>query len=265
MMMVGLLIRIFWDSKPSLRSSNPTRPPQRKVIMRPSIPPLVIFALVCGSSALALGAEPEGPSVTPMAEHAAAPSPAEGAPPAKAANDKDMSFDFFAADNQADKKDGAANRDADDVAARASRRRWMLKVHQTLGLATWALMAATVTVGQLNYNAIYGGGSHSTKWQGPHAALVVSTSIAFAGTGAFAIFAPKPYDRPLKLDTGLVHRIAVIGATLGMVSEAVLGIVTHRRAEAGNPRSLKTLARAHQIIGYSTFGFLTVAATVWVF
>jgi hypothetical protein len=246
-------------------ASKSAQQPERKVIMRPSLPPLVILALLCGSSPLALAAEAEGPSTTPMAGHAAARLPAQGAPPAKAANDKDLNFDFFAADNQADKKDGAANRDADEVAARASRRRWMLKVHQTLGLATWALMAATVTVGQLNYNQIYGDGSHSTKWQGPHKALVASTSIAFAGTGAFAIFAPKPYDRPLKFDTGLVHRIAVIGATLGMVSEIVLGITTRGRAEAGNPRSLKTLARTHQIIGYSTFGFLTVAATVWVF
>lgn len=233
--------------------------------MRPSIPSLVIFALVCGSTPLARGAEPERSSATPVAEHAAAPGPTEGTQAAKAASDKDMNFDFFAAENQADKKEGAASRDADEVAARASRRRWMLKVHQTLGLATWALMAATVTVGQLNYNQLYGGGGGSNKWQGPHAALVASTTVAFAGTGAFAIFAPKPYDRPLKLDTGLVHRIAVIGATLGMVSEIVLGIATHRRGEAGNQRSLKSLALTHQIIGYSTFGFLTVAATVWVF
>lgn len=233
--------------------------------MRASIPPLAILALVCGSTPLALGAEPEGSSAPPMAEPAGAPAPAGGGDAAKAASNKDMNFDFFSAENQADKKEGGANRDADEVAARASRRRWMLKVHQTLGLATWALMAATVTVGQLNYNELYGGGGGRNKWQGPHAALVASTTVAFAGTGAFAIFAPKPYDRPLKLDTGLVHRIAVIGATLGMVSEIVLGIATHRRGEAGNQRSLKSLALTHQIIGYSTFGFLTVAATVWVF
>jgi hypothetical protein len=236
--------------------------------MRPSLPPLVALTILCALPALALGAEPEGSASTPpeiaSAEHAGPPAPAGNAAVPKAATDKNMDFDFFAGENQGDKKEGAS-RNADEVEARASRRRWMLKVHQTLGLATWALMAATVTVGQLNYNSIYGGGAHSTKWQGPHAALVASTTLAFAGTGAFAIFAPKPYDRPLKLDTGLVHRIAVIGATLGMVSEMVLGIVTHRRAEAGNPRSLKTLARTHQIIGYSTFGCLTVAATVWVF
>lgn len=234
--------------------------------MRPSPPPLVALTILCALPTLALGAEAEGSASTPAetapAKHAGPPAPAGNAEAQKAATDKSMDFDFFAGENQPDQ---GVSRNADEVEARASRRRWMLKVHQTLGLATWALMAATVTVGQLNYNSIYGGGTHSTKWHDPHAALVASTTLAFAGTGAFALLAPKPYDRPLKLDTGLVHRIAVIGATLGMVSEMVLGIVTHRRAEAGNPRSLKTLARAHQIIGYSTFGCLTVAATVWLF
>ena len=237
--------------------------------MRPSIPPLVILAIVCTLPALALGAEPEGSASTapaaPTAEHAGHPVQAGDTNASKATSDKNMDFDFFAGENQADKKEGAASRNADEVEARASRRRWMLKVHQTLGLITWALMAATVTVGQLNYNQLYGGGGGSTKWQGPHAALVASTTLGFVGTGAFAVFAPKPYDRPLRLDTGLVHRIAVIGATLGMVSEIVLGVATRGRAEAGNQRSLKTLARTHQIIGYSTFGCLTVAATVWVF
>jgi hypothetical protein len=50
-----------------------------------------------------------------------------------------------------------------------------------------------------------------------------------------------------------------------MLAEIGLGIFTHARAQAGNPHELQTLARTHQIIGYSTFGLLTVAATVWIF
>jgi cytochrome b561 len=187
----------------------------------------------------------------------------KAAPPAT--GDGKMDFNFFPDENKDAKDPSFVQTDSAEVAAKAARRRWMLKVHQTLGITTWALMAATVTVGQLNYNQLYGGGGGSTKYQGPHALLVASTTLSFAATGAFAIFAPDPYDKPLKLDTGLVHRIAVIGATAGMVTEAILGIVTSRRADAGNPRSLKTLARAHQIVGYSTFGMLTVAGTVWVF
>lgn len=232
---------------------------------------ILVFIAAVPPMASAAGDEP-APSATASSTEAT-PSKAEPGPsllpkdPATpAGGDGKMDFDFFAGEDKAAGQDGhGAEPDPAMVSAKASRRRWMLKVHQTLGITTWALMAATVTVGQLNYNQIYGGGSHSTKYQGPHSFLVASTSLAFAATAGFAIFAPNPYDRPLKLDTGLVHRIAVIGATLGMITEAVLGIVTSRRADAGNPRSLKSLARAHQIVGYSTFGMLTVAGTVWVF
>jgi hypothetical protein len=69
----------------------------------------------------------------------------------------------------------------------------------------------------------------------------------------------------MQLDTGLLHRIAVIGATLGMVTEGVLGIWASRQANAGNPNNLRTIARAHQIVGYSTFGLLSIAGAAWVF
>jgi len=144
-------------------------------------------------------------------------------------------------------------------------RRWMLTTHQTLGIATWLLMAATVTVGQLNYNQLYGGGGGSNKWQTPHEILVLSSSVAFAATGAFALFAPSPYKKPLRFDTGLVHRIAVSGATLGMLTEVFLGWWTTHQANAGNHNNLATMARTHQVVGWTTFGFLTAAAAVWVF
>jgi hypothetical protein len=186
---------------------------------------------------------------------------------AKVAGEKPaLDFDFFV--GQASKPatpNLTADPAATEIEAKSQTRRWMLKVHQTLGITTWALMVGTVVVGQLNYNQLWGGGGGSTKWQTPHRVLVLSTSILFATTAAFSILAPTPYDKPLRLDTGLVHRIAVIGATLGMVSEAVLGWITTHQANAGNPHNLRTMARTHQIIGYSTLGFLTVAGTVWVF
>jgi hypothetical protein len=144
-------------------------------------------------------------------------------------------------------------------------RRWMLTTHQTLGIATWILMAATVTVGQLNYNQLYGGGGGSNKYQTPHEVLVIASSAAFAATGAFALFAPSPYKKPLHFDTGLVHRIFVSGATLGMLTEVFLGWWTTHQANAGNPNNLRTMARTHQVVGWTTFGFLTAAAAVWVF
>jgi cytochrome b561 len=196
----------------------------------------------------------------PAADKPAAGKPAAGKPP--------LDFDFFG-DKSAGSGSGKAGGENSDAEAAereqaGQTRRWMLKTHQTLGIATWVLMAATVTVGQLNYNELYGGGG-SNKWQGTHQILVLSTSVAFAAAAAFAIFAPTPYKKPLHFDSGLIHRIAVIGATLGMVTEGVLGWWTTHQANAGNPNNLRTMARTHQIVGYSTFGFLTIAGTVWLF
>ena len=188
--------------------------------------------------------------------------------PAKAKQLKQpLDFDFFG-DKAGGAGAGEAAGESSDLATKREQqsqtRRWMLKTHQTLGIATWVLMAATVTVGQLNYNQLYGGGG-TNKWQGTHQILVLSTSVAFAATAAFAIFAPTPYKKPLHFDTGLVHRIAVIGATLGMVTEGLLGWWTTHQANAGNPNNLRSMALTHQIVGYSTFGLLTIAGTVWLF
>jgi len=196
----------------------------------------------------------EEDSTEKTAEKAAGDKPADGKQP--------LDFDFFG-----DKPAGGEKADADaiDREQQSQTRRWMLKTHQTLGITTWALMAATVTVGQLNYNQLYRGGGGSTKWQGPHQILVLSTSLAFAATAAFAIFAPTPYKKPLHFDTGLIHRIAVIGASLGMVAEGLLGWWSTHQGNAGNPNRLSSMVLTHQIIGYTTFGFLTIAGTVWVF
>jgi hypothetical protein len=179
-----------------------------------------------------------------------------------------LNFDFFGdgkGGSAGDKPAGLAGLSAEEAEAESHTRRWMLKTHQTLGITTWALLASTCIVGQLNYNQLWGGGGGSTKWQTPHRILVLTTSLSFAATGAFALFAPNPYPKPLHFDTGLVHRIAVIGATLGMITEGVLGWVTTHQADAGNPNRLRSTARLHQIVGYSTLGFLTIAGTVWVF
>ena len=234
------------------------------------LPVLVCVSLLLGSANKAVAARkkktqasPTPAAETPKNEEAKIP---EEKPPEEK---QPLDFDFFS-----EKPVGAGLAEpavknpepaAPDVEQKARTRRWMLKTHQTLGITTWALMAATVTIGQLNYNQLYGGGGGSKKWQGPHQILVLSTTLAFTAAAAFAIFAPTPYKKPLHLDTGLVHRIAVIGATLGMVTEGVLGWWTTHQANAGNPNNLRTIARTHQIVGYTTFGFLTIAGMVWVF
>jgi hypothetical protein len=233
------------------------------------LPSLVCISLLLGLTEQANAAKKKKKRVVASPPEAGdTTNPEEEKAPAEK---QPLNFDFFGsppgAAGASKNAAGAADPDAasEDIEAKVHTRRWMLKTHQTLGMATWALMAGTVTVGQLNYNQLYGGGGGSRKWQSPHQILVLSTSLAFAATAAFAIFAPTPYPKPLKFDTGLVHRIAVIGATLGMLTEGVLGWTATHQANAGNSQHLATIARAHQIIGYTTFGFLTFAGTVWFF
>ena len=212
-------------------------------------------------------AEVKAEEANPAEEKAAEGGPEEEGKPAQ--GKKALDFDFFGGKSAeaASAAAGGATTDAqtDELERAAHTRRWMLKTHQTLGIITWALMAATVTVGQLNYNQLYGGGGGKNTWQTPHEILVLSTSVTFAATAAFALFAPTPYKKPLHFDTGLIHRIAVIGATLGMVTEGVLGWWTTHQANAGNPNNLGRMAQIHQVVGYTTFGFMTIAGAVWLF
>jgi len=221
----------------------------------------------CAEEQGSTSAEPSPPGEETAASPGAAPTAASGEP---AAAKPGLDFDFFGgaqAGKEASAQEVPSAPDAlgDALAAKAHTRRWMLRAHQTLGLATWALMVGTVVVGQLNYNQLYGGGGGSLKWQTPHRVLLLSTAIAYAAAASFAIIAPTPFKKPLRFDTGLIHRIAVSAATLGMVTQMVLGWVTTRRADAGNPHDLSTLARTHQVVGYATLGCLTVAGMVWVF
>ena len=170
-----------------------------------------------------------------------------------------LQFDFFSDDTSVPTPEQSAVQEA-----AADRRRLMLQTHQILGIATWVAMGTTVVIGQLNYNDLYGGGPGTGDYKKIHKPLSYATAGLFALTGAFALLAPEPFEKPWQFDTALVHRLATIGATLGMVAQVSLGIFTRMQAGAGNPQS-RDHARAHQIIGYTTFGLLTVAGTTWLF
>lgn len=202
---------------------------------------------------------PSKPQPVPAAEPDRAVTAAEPDQPARGALD----FNLF--DEPGSPAAGVAASDADAITDKARTRRSRLRTHQVLGGTTWTVMAATAVVGQLNYNDSYGSGAGSGKWLWPHRILSYSTALLFAGTATFALIAPEPYERPLALDTALLHRIAVVGATAGLLTQVVLGFMTARQADAGNSRDLKTMAKTHQIVGYATLGFLTLAGAVWLF
>ncbi len=229
---------------------------------------LVIFSLPLLARAQS-ATSPGAKDTTPATAHAAS-EPALGALPtptpsaAAASKPAGLDFDFFPPESGSAAGSKRAARDVRiDELARTRRHR--LHVHQVLGMTTWALMGASCVIGQLNYNDLYGGGSGRGNYLMPHRLLVYSTSILFGVTAAYALLAPQPYKRPLRFDTGLIHRIAMIGATAGMLAQVVLGFITARTADAGNPTGLAEKAKIHAIVGWSTFGLMTVGGTVWVF
>jgi hypothetical protein len=224
------------------------------------------------------------PLIAPLAARAQTPAPAptdslpavvaptasseklsESVPvPAPSSKPPGLDFNFFAAEPGSTPSADSAVKDA-NVDELSKKRRHRLEIHQTLGIATWILMGASCVVGQLNYNDLYGGGSGRGSYQMPHRLLVYPTAALFTATGIYALLAPTPYQKPLRFDTALVHRLAAIGATAGMLAEVALGFITARQADAGNPSGLKQMAQAHQIVGWTTFGFMTAAGVSWMF
>jgi hypothetical protein len=141
-------------------------------------------------------------------------------------------------------------------------RRKMLQLHQLGGMLTLASLGATVIFGQLNYIDRYGGGGDTRRWYDWHRFSAYTSAAIFAGTGALALLAPSPLEKPMRLDTVMLHRIAMGVATAGMVTQIILGFVT---ASKGGSISQRDFALAHQIVGYTTFGATAVGFGVLTF
>jgi hypothetical protein len=142
-------------------------------------------------------------------------------------------------------------------------RRTVLTTHQIVGLSTLGLLAATVVVGQLNYmDRFSGSASNTARFELAHSVLAFSALAGFAATGALGLFAPVPYPKERKFDTTVIHKLCMAGATLGMMSEMGLGLYTAGREGYGNQRSV---AIAHQVIGFSTLGLMTIGAGAFIF
>ncbi len=140
------------------------------------------------------------------------------------------------------------------------RRRTMLQLHQYGGYATMATLTAAVVLGQVNYIDKYGGGGGTERWATPHRIAAYTAAGVFTATGLLALFAPSPLEKPLRVDTVTLHRVAMIVATAGMVAQVVLGRITASKA---GQISQRDFARAHQIVGYTTLvatytGFLVL-------
>lgn len=144
-------------------------------------------------------------------------------------------------------------------------RRDMLVTHQALGFTTLAVMAATLAVGQVNYQARYNGfhnGNDYDRFAPAHLGLGISSTLLFATLGALGWAAPNPYPKPIRLDTAMVHKVAMSLATAGMVTQLILGPLTTWKEGSLQQRDM---ALGHLIVGYATWGFMATGVIAYVF
>ena len=181
----------------------------------------------------------------------------QGQPEGTAEQPQGQDFDLLAPQKPPDE---AARARDQQLMQQLGRRRTMLQLHQLGGYATLATMTVTVVLGQINYLDKYGGGGDTGRWITPHAIAAFTAAGVFAATGVLAVLAPSPLEKPLRLDTVTLHKIAMAVATAGLVAQVVLGPIT---ASKEGQLSQRDFALAHQIVGYTTLvatytGFLVL-------
>jgi hypothetical protein len=213
---------------------------------------------------------PQGPatnattdgSVETSDSAAARPPPEEPAPPlAPVAVTPSLNFDLLDEPGTEPKTPLQPLRDP-AIDAMVKRRRAMLHVHQALGFATWAGLAATEVVGQLAFNDKYRGGGDTGRYTKIHLGLALGTTALFSTVALLGVLAPVPYEKHSGFDTATLHKIMMAVATAGMLTQVALGIYTNSRD--GN-LDQRAFAQAHQIVGYATWGAMTVGAVTLFF
>jgi hypothetical protein len=219
------------------------------------VSPLTAASLLSLALLLPVGTRAEE-GASPPEPSAAAPEAAHQAPAPDLTVKPPPPLDFVLLDEK------LGERPADKaLAAVVARRRAFLQAHQAAGLATWALMGTTVVYGRLDYADRYFG-EETEKYSSTHEKLGWTTGAAFAFTGLLAALAPEPYPRKPRLDTTTLHKGSMALATLGVVSQLVLGVGIRRGL--GNLEE-RQLANAHQAVGLGTFAAMSVGAVTLVF
>ncbi len=159
----------------------------------------------------------------------------------------------------------ASNQVAKDpalIAKQVKVRRRVLELHQGFGFATLVAFAATIVIGQLNYQDKYGGGDFTNRYSSAHLGLSLGTSALFATDAILALAAPTPYPKPIKADAALLHKVMMGIATAGMVTQLALGFAT---ASNGGQLQQRDMARGHLVVGYTTFASLLTGYLAYVF
>jgi hypothetical protein len=231
----------------------------RLVSRSPRLIPLAfsLFLLLCSGATTRLAAAAEAPAAaatTATSSTATSPQPAAGG--------DDFNFDLMG-DAQ---KSPEQQKEEQEKSARIERlgkiRRPMLSTHQILGFVTLAALTATVVVGQLNHYDMYLSGDQTGRYRYAHLGLGISTAALFGSTGLLAVFAPNPYPKPVRFDTALLHKVAMILATAGMATQIILGPIAVDRIGRNDQAGL---ALGHVITGYATWAFMTTGMIAYLF
>ena len=156
----------------------------------------------------------------------------------------------------------ALARDPAVIGRQVKVRRRVLELHTGFGFATLVAFAATLVIGQLNYQDKYGGGDSTGRYADAHLGLSLGTSALFATDAILALAAPTPYKKPIKADAALLHKVMMGIATAGMVTQLALGFAT---ASNGGNLAQRDMALGHAVVGYVTFASMLTGYLSYVF
>lgn len=252
------------------RSASPTQP-LHFPIRRTSRWAIAVIALATLCLGHAHAAEPAAspPAKSPPTAASVEPAPGPATSGASTGGAAPAAGDDFNFDLLGDSGGKPAAAPSPEVKAQAERierqgriRRPMLTSHQAFGFAALAVLTATVVIGHLNYYDMYQSGDQTGRYRAAHLGLSIGTSTLFGTTGLLAVFAPNPYPKPIRFDTALVHKVAMILATAGMVTQVILGPITVERIGRTDQ---SRLALGHVITGYATWAFMTTGMFAYLF
>lgn len=226
--------------------------------MRAILAVLAVLLLVAPS---ARAQEPAAPQEPAPAQEPAAPKQESDAPVeegAAAPQKPSLDFDLLGPAPAAD----VAQEVDPKLEHKVHQRRTMLQLHQGLGFAMAAGLTTTVVLGQLQLNDSFRGGEDNRKLLPWHRGFAIGTTALFVTVGALGVLAPSPYEKAPRWDTVRFHKLFMALATVGMLTQVVLGtLAVDSYGDLAEPR----LATAHQIVGYTTLGLVAAGMVALTF
>jgi hypothetical protein len=178
----------------------------------------------------------------------------------------------------------------DDYEAQTEFRNDLIKLHKPLGIATWASMAVTLTLGTIQYYNLYGfgagqgdnpcvtgdaifGQSSCTGRPWPHTLSAAVTTGLYTSTFVISILMPDPDDLasgPGEFASTLrLHKLLRWVHLVGMITQVSLGVIMGTGMlgldRANDYGTLQALGTVHMASGLITFGALTWAGALMTF